>query len=278
MTPSQDMLKKINAGRTATIFRYGDEKVLKLYRPSFPEKVIDEEFQIGLQLNNVGLDVPHTHELVDYNGSKGIVFDFISGASMLQSLPKRPWKVFAYAALMAQLHFKIHSAQTSRVTGLTRLKETLHDKISRVSLLTSDEKELIISQLSELKDGSTICHGDFHPDNIIISSTRMVTVDWLTARIGNPVADVARTWLLLTMGTLPENKTALEVYLAKIFRDLFCRRYLSEYKKLSNYSHCQLEKWKLPIAAARLIENVSEIENRNLLKIIRSKLKTQSSP
>ena len=100
-----------------------------------------------------------------------------------------------------------------------------------------------------------------------------MTVDWLTARIGNPIADVAQTWLLLSKGTLPERKTAFEVFLARHLRDLFCRSYLDEYKRLSNFDWKELEDWKLPIAAARLVENVSDQENKNLITFIRSKLK-----
>lgn len=133
--------------------------------------------------------------------------------------------------------------------------------------MTADQRTLILRHLLTLKDGSSICHGDFHPDNIIIAKDRLVTVDWMTARIGNPIADVVRTWQLLTMGTLPENKSAFEIFLAKNLRAMFCRGYIREYKKLANFAVDEFEKWKVPVAAARLIENVSDRENQNLLKI-----------
>jgi Ser/Thr protein kinase RdoA (MazF antagonist) len=265
-------LKKINAGITATIFRYDNNQVLKLYRPTFPKEAIDEEFQIGLYLNRCRLQVPQTHALLDVEGCKGIAFEYVPGHSMLQSLAAKPWRVFSYSILMAGLHWDIHSAPISTDNGILSLKESLVNKILRATLLTSAERATIISRLSALKGGSAICHGDFHPDNIIISKTRIVTVDWLTARIGNPMADVARTWLLLTMGTIPENKTAFELFLVKYLRDLFYRGYLREYKRLSNFAADEFEEWKLPVAAARLIENVSDQENHNLLRFIRMRL------
>jgi hypothetical protein len=112
----------------------------------------------------------------------------------------------------------------------------------------------------------------FIPDNIIVAKDRLVTVDWITARIGNPIADVVRTWLMLTMGTLPENKSAFEIFLAKYLGDIFCYGYIREYMNISNFSTNEFEAWKLPVAAARLIENVSDKENQNLLTFIRSEL------
>jgi serine/threonine protein kinase len=203
---NSSQLQKIGSGRTATIFRYGEKQVIKLFKPTFPRKAIGEEFQIGLILNHAKLAIPQTYEPIDFNESRGILFEYISGPSMLQILAKRPWMVFIYAKRMARLHFQIHGAKVLRDQGISSLKESLADKISRVSLLTSEEKTSILSHLMNLKDGSSICHGDFHPDNIIVSKDRLVTVDWITAGFGNPIADVARTWLLLTMGTLPKIK------------------------------------------------------------------------
>jgi thiamine kinase-like enzyme len=273
MNNNVSQLQKVGSGRTATIFRYGEMQVVKLYKPTFPWKAIDEEFQIGLTLNRFGFDISKTYELVDLNESKGILLDYIPGRSMLQNLASKPWTVPSYSKKMAQLHFKMHQIKIiSEYHNIAALKESLADKISRVSLLTSREITSILSHLSNLKDGSSICHGDFHPDNIMISEDRLITLDWITARIGNPLADVARTWLLLTMGTLPDNKNTFEIFLAKHLRDLFCRSYVQEYKMLSNFLTEEFEAWKLPVAAARLIENLSDHENKNLLKFIRMTL------
>ena len=264
-------LKKINAGRTAEVFEYSNNKVLKLYRTTFPKKAIEEEFRIGLSLNKAGLDIAQTYEMVEFEGALGIIFEYIDGASMLQDLAKRPWLIFSYSKQMAKSHWKIHKAHLI-AHEIPSLKESLIDKILRAPLLTTKEKGIIVSHLLALKDRRAICHGDFHPDNIIISKNGLVTVDWITARVGNSMADVARTWLLLTMGTLPEKKSGIEVFLAKYLRNAFYHSYIREYKKLSKISDAAFEDWKLPVAAARLLENVSEQENQHLLNFIRSKL------
>jgi hypothetical protein len=265
-------LKKIGAGRTATIFRYGQDQVVKLFKSTFPQTAINEEFEIGRSLNLSGISIPTTYELIEVDDTKGILFDFVEGRSMLQNLASKPWLVLRYAKKMANVHFNIHRADYKGSKFVKPLSQSIADKISRVNLLTSEEKTAILSYLSGLPDGSSLCHGDFHPDNIIMSKDRLVTVDWITARIGNPIADVARTWVLLTMGTLPEDKSKIEELLAKHLRNWFCRTYLKEYRTLSNLSLDELESWKLPVAAARLIENVSDQENQTILNFIRMKL------
>jgi thiamine kinase-like enzyme len=265
-------LKKIGAGRTATILRYGENQVIKLFRSNFPQQAINDEFEIGRSLNSSGLSIPATYELIEVDHRKGILLDFIEGRSLLQNLASKPWMVVPYAKKMARVHFEIQQTKLAENNQIKPLRESLAGKISKVGILTAEEKKAILSHLSNLPEGSSLCHGDFHPDNIIMSKERLVTIDWITARIGNPIADVARTWLLLTMGTLPEDKSRIEVFLAKHLRNWFCRSYLKEYGKLSNLSLEELESWKLPVAAARLIENVSDHENQTLLNFIRMKL------
>ena len=75
---------------------------------------------------------------------------------------------------------------------------------------------------------------------------------------------------------IPENKTKLEVGLATYLRDLFCSLYVKEYSGLTQFNVKEFEAWKLPIAAARLIENVSFQENENLLKFIQMRLASTS--
>lgn len=265
--------EKVGAGRTATIFRYGQNRVIKLFRANFPKQAIVDEFEIGRSLNSSGLNIAITYDLIEIDNTKGIVFDLIDGQSMLQNLAKKPWLVLSYSKKMARLHLAIHKTCIGKNNCINSLSKSLAEKISRVNLLSNEEQNAILQHLASLPNGYALCHGDFHPDNIIISKDRLVTVDWITARTGNAIADVAQTWLLLSMGTLPEGKSKFEVFLAKHLRDLFCRSYIKEYQQLSNISLEALDDWKLPVAAARLIENVSDRENQNLLKFIRMKLK-----
>lgn len=267
-------LKKIGAGRTATIFRYGQDQVVKLFKSTFPQTAINEEFEIGRSLNLSGISIPTTYELIEVDDTKGILFDFVEGRSMLKNLASMPWMVLSYAKKMAKLHYEIHQAKIVESKCIKSLKESLAEKIARVDLLTGKEKTTILIHLSKLQEGSSLCHGDFHPDNIIMAKDKMVIVDWITARIGNNLGDVSRTWLLLKMGTLPERKSATELFLATHLRDMFCRTYLKVYAKLSNFSYAEFESWKVPVAAARLIENVSGKENQKLLNFIRTKIKT----
>ncbi|MFD1910018.1 phosphotransferase family protein [Paenibacillus rhizoplanae] len=59
----------------------------------------------------------------------------------------------------------------------------------------------MLSRLAELPDGEKLCHGDFHPDNILMDD-KLWVIDWMTGVRGNPAADVARSVIMFSIGGL----------------------------------------------------------------------------
>lgn len=129
------------------------------------------------------------------------------------------------------------------------------------------------ARLSHLPDGAVTCHGDLHPDNILLTPDGPVILDWLTAHCGDPLADVARTVLMLRTGSLPGELPRPLRSLLQIVRRRFCRLYLHEYLRLADGTVEQVTAWELPVAAARLAEHVPEAEKQQLLLRVRTLLR-----
>lgn len=66
-----------------------------------------------------------------------------------------------------------------------------------------------------------MCHGDYHPGNIILSPRGPVVIGWITACHGNAVADVARTVLLFRIGALPEGTPLAQRVMTPLIRQAF---------------------------------------------------------
>jgi hypothetical protein len=82
----------------------------------------------------------------------------------------------------------------------------------------------------------------------------------MDASRGHPLADVARTSLLLSLGSPPPGTRGR--WLIELARSSFHRAYLSRYMQLRSVSREQIDAWQAPIAAARLIEGIAQEEGR----------------
>ncbi|MEK5476479.1 hypothetical protein NYE70_05955 [Paenibacillus sp. FSL R5-0407] len=66
-------MNHIGQGRTADIFEYKDDKIIKLYKKDFPEDAINQEFLISNFAYSLGIHTPQPFELKDINGRQGRV-------------------------------------------------------------------------------------------------------------------------------------------------------------------------------------------------------------
>ena len=101
----------------------------------------------------------------------------------------------AMAAALARVHARILGSRAP--AGLPRLKDRLADRIARAAGLAPRVRAGCLATLGALSDGAALCHGDFHPFNVMGPADAPVVIDWADAAAGPPAADIARTHLLI---------------------------------------------------------------------------------
>jgi len=132
-------------------------------------------------------------------------------------------------------------------------------------------KQVALEALAQLPEDTVLCHGDFHPDNIVLSARGPIILDWTDATLGHPLADVARTALLMQHAAVPPHIPGR--WLIETGRALWYRLYLRRYCQLRSISPAQVNSWLLPVAAARLSEGIPEEEERLLALVERASVK-----
>jgi hypothetical protein len=78
--------------------------------------------------------------------------------------------------------------------------------------------------------GERFLHMDLHPLNIILSSKGPIVIDWTNAARGNPMVDVAATWVLLASANIPGGR--LQTAMAKVGRGVLLRAFLDPFPKM----------------------------------------------
>ena len=238
-------------GRTAEIYPWGDGRILKLFRDWCPRSWADYEERIAHIVQDAGLPVPAVGEIVEINGRRGIVYERVDGPSLLQTVVRRIWTLRSAARLLADLQAAMHAQS---VPELPSYSDGLARSIRSAAVLPDDLKQAALDRLASLGDGVALCHGDFHMENVIMTARGPVIIDWMTARRGHPLADVARSLLLATVGA-PANG-APPRWLLDIIRAEYRRSYLKRYFQLTHAERAELSAWQPVLAAARLNENI----------------------
>lgn len=263
--------KLIGKGRTAEVMEHGEGKIVKLYLEEVPEHHVDLEYRISSFVYEQGVRTPQPHELVTEEGRKGIVYQQIHGQSLLKLMGERPWLISSYARQMGALHHSLHQLEGIGEAG--EQKERMKQNIIAAPMLDTEEKAAVLSQLERLPGGKQLCHGDFHPDNVLMDD-KLWVIDWMTAVQGNPAADAARSVVMFSIGAVPEHSSLFTKLFLGIARKQMTDQYIREYLRLSGLPRADVEAWILPVAAARLVEWLPVSEKEQLVREIRRRLRS----
>jgi len=240
---------QIGIGTSAKIYQWREDRALKLCEKVIPLKFVQAEFNNTQNAYKAGLPVPAVEEIILHDNRHGIIMSRIDGPLLAELIDSQPEKTVDYANILADLQFAVNSTPA---LCLVPLSETLTNNIEQLDIIPDTIKKSVLNILKELPDGEMMCHSDFHAANIIMSSKGPFIIDWMGALKGDPLADVARTWLGYTDYAIPSEIPIYETLEKN--SGYFLAAYLKSYFKQRFIPFETLELWKVPIIANRIFE------------------------
>jgi Ser/Thr protein kinase RdoA (MazF antagonist) len=252
---------KLGAGREADVHAWGDDAVVKLYRPGF---VGHRAEAVALaKLDGRGI-APTLLDTVEYQGRTGLVLERLGGSDMLSLLQRQPWRVLGLARSLAGSHLAVHEVPAPG--DLPDLRQALAARIAD-AVMPPRLRAHALRVLDALPDGDRLCHGDYHPGNVLVAADKVAVIDWPNATRGVAEADHARTRLLLRWADPLPDTPLVSRALVAAGRMTFAYAYARAYRDCSPQPLRQTASWLVVHAAARLAEGV-EIEHATLISFL----------
>jgi aminoglycoside phosphotransferase len=289
----------IASGVTAEVFPYSPGWVLKLFHVGLSADFVCREQRsaqvaYALSVNNGVFQVPRVGEIIHINKRFGLLYEFIPGAPMLATLlasSAAPLDLFAKQ--LAELHASLHNIAIDRFAkanvltphALPTQQSRLTHAIQKAQGISNTQRAAALLALHrQTRVATSLCHGDFHMGNILLDPTKIngaTLIDWRDASIGDPLADVARTSLLICFAVVPK-QVELDVFVPapalpwqqaqnQQARQHFNQLYLHHYRALTGQGtdwHDALSAWLPILAIARLSETANFDERARLLELI----------
>lgn len=228
------MLKLLGEGNTAKIYEIDESKVLKLFKENFSYESILKEYNNALAIKEMLFKKPQVLEYKKVDDCYGIVYEKICGISLLDWIIDTEDVEFS-SMHMAKLHKKILA---NKVNNVSNYKDYIRNCIKDYD--KTEEYYEMLTLLDELPNSEYLCHGDYHPANILISNDEFYVIDFMNICRGPRFYDIARTVYLI------ESYRSTEKYFKRI-QKLIIESYLKE----MNVERCQLEKYIKVISFAR---------------------------
>jgi aminoglycoside phosphotransferase (APT) family kinase protein len=240
-------LEIIGEGATTKIYRDGD-KAIKLYVNAPPNEAENEAWLQSYAVK-MGLPVPSVYGVRKIDDSlTALDMDYISGKPLMHEKmnPSERQKVIQ---TMVKLQCSVHSVNAD---GLPKQSDKIKWKIERNNYIDKAVKDNLLSLLNNLNaQSNNLCHGDFHPLNIMFDGKKHWIIDWVDASAGSPLADACRTYLIFKQ---------FLIRLSGVYLRCFCKE--------SGAAQNDILSWLPVIAAARMSENMDNKARLPLMKIV----------
>jgi len=225
--------------------------ILRVFRTEHPSAVLKSAERVRFEsvvqntISRLGYPAPRVLEVCndpEIIGAPFLVMERLPGRIMLDLFftPSRVWR--RLPELLAEAHARLHSldsASLERAVQESSLSPQALTPLDRPELAARIERaslnglragiERLVSR--EPASGShSICHGDFHPLNILIDRGQVSgVIDWTYTRIADPAYDVGATIALFGQG--PIDLPGFIQSAADLFRRWVIRRYFAAYQR-----------------------------------------------
>lgn len=248
---------RIGQGRTAEIFAWEEGRILKLFHEWVRPEHVQHEAAVAGMVHAAGLPVPAIDGQTVIDGRHGIVYDRLDGPTLLRHVVDHAHSVARLARQLAELHARIHTIQ---LAALPSMRDRLQERIESAEGLPAAARAAALHILESQPDPNTVCHGDFHPDNVLMTENGPMIIDWSEAARGHPLADVARTSLMISLGEPPPDAPESLRWRLNQVRGPLHDVYLGHYLDQNGATQQQVQAWQLPVTVARLAQRIPEEE------------------
>ena len=194
--------------RTDKVVTKDKGTVLKVFGPSYKVSAILNEAMNEARAAETGLPVAKVLEVLKIRDHWAIRREFVEGQTLADVMAKDKKNLAKYLRQFVEIQCAVFKKTSERMGNLV---EKLDKQISASPLDRVTRYDLHMKLLSYPR-GTALCHGDFNPTNVIITPKgEWRVIDWAHVRLGDPLADVARTYLLFW---LSGHVAAAEKYMA----------------------------------------------------------------
>ena len=180
-------LVKIGMGSSAEVFKANDTEAFKLYYPGYNLVSVVREYENTSFVRGVYEKAPWVKKPGQQAARISLPVELIDGQVLAKLLVSRDANELGLSLGISHRDLHVRPSE-----GLP-LSSRVFDSLIRDSPGISERKRKVYLSFLKGRRDDRLCHGCFHPGNILQTSSGWRMINWKYAFSGDPLADVAAT-------------------------------------------------------------------------------------
>ncbi|MBR1671905.1 MAG: STAS domain-containing protein [Fretibacterium sp.] len=223
---SGEEVQKMGYSGNITVYRMGDDTLLKVYSDGTSLDAIEQERKYAHAAFLSGVPTLIAYDIVTYKGQYGMLYELVKATTVASLMEGAPWKMEQYAVEMGKLLKTIHTARPEP-GSLPKTSAVYEAWAYRMgSWLYSQEIEKLCRLIHTIPEGDTIVYGNFHARNVFIQHNEPLLINMAGISCGNPIYDLGAIYMthMAELEQLAQH-SSLKAAQEKKFWDVMIRAY-----------------------------------------------------
>lgn len=183
-------------GGTGECYRLNEDTIIKLYYEGFPiERVLREKDGARTALA-AGVPSAISLYMVQVGNRHGVMYEFIQGKTLSETVAKTPDRAQELGAMLARIASALHNAEVKR-DDLPSPTAPIRLEIPKVDYAPKETVQHIVQFMDILDTEHHYVHGDFHPNNVIMTKDGPMLIDMGGFSVGSKFFDLATLYFNL---------------------------------------------------------------------------------
>ena len=193
---SVDGCEVIGSGGVGTVYRIGDDTILKVFREGASIGEVNHEITMAKEAFVLGMPTAISFDIVRVGNQYGLVYELLQADTMSACIRRQPERIdeFAqgYATLFRQLHaIEVPTIGNSIPSAMEHELASIH-AISRY--FDTASTDLLLRIAENIPQGRRLLHCDLQTKNAMIQGDEVMLIDMGEVGYGHPLIDIAHSY------------------------------------------------------------------------------------
>ena len=189
-----DQMELLGKGASGNVYRYEEDKILKLFHPKWKKEKVEEAYRISKAVSDSNVPTAKIYDFVKCGDQYGYIAKRLNGDPLPVFIGADIDKRYEAARNMGKILKQVHSMEVDE-NVFPPVKDMFSGVIEICSKYFSKEQfDAFVCFVDNLPGKRCVLHGDFHENNLMMSDNKYNLIDLDGMSIGSPIFDFMQSY------------------------------------------------------------------------------------
>ena len=191
-----DGCEVIGQGGVGTVYRIGDDTILKVFREGTTISEVNHEITMAKEAFVLGMPTAISFDTVRVGNQYGLVYELLRADTLSACIRRQPERIDEFAQSYANLFRQLHAIEVPTVGNA--IPNAMENELKAIHAISryfdAPSVDLLLRIAENIPQGHRLLHCDLQTKNAMIQGGELMLIDMGEVGYGHPLIDLAHSY------------------------------------------------------------------------------------